>query len=57
MSDTRCALERIQMDVAYQLLGVDLFLTNDLFVTVLKELAVAPVATIETDGVTGRVPR
>jgi hypothetical protein len=42
------------MNIAKQFLEIDFFLTQNRLVAVLKEMAVAPVSSVETDGIPGQ---
>ena len=53
-NDTRS--KRVKVDVAHQLLEVWIFLTENRFVAVLKQVPVPPMAAIEAYGITGEQP-
>jgi hypothetical protein len=46
--------DRIKVDIAHKLQQVDLFLTDDRLVAVLEKLPMAPVDSIEADGIAGK---
>ena len=48
--------KRVKVDVAHQLLKVCIFLTENRFVSVLKQVPVTPMAAIEVYGITGEQP-
>jgi hypothetical protein len=48
--------QKIQVDVADEFLEIPLFLAEDRFVAILKQLAVTAILPVETDGISGQQP-